>query len=60
MTQGKELSTQTSKHGFQLMGFVDRDFAGCENSRRSTTWCVFTLAGGHVSEYGTRGAAGPP
>jgi hypothetical protein len=37
------------KHGLQLMGFVDSDFAGCEDSRRSTTGWVFTLAGGPVS-----------
>ena len=41
------------------MGFVDIDFAGCEDARRSTTGWVFTLAGGPVSEYGMRrGAAG--
>jgi len=37
------------KHGLQLRGFVDSDFAGCEDSRRSTTGWVFTLAGGPVS-----------
>ena len=35
--------------GLQLRGFVDSDFAGCEDSRRSTTGWVFTLAGGPVS-----------
>ncbi|KGQ02249.1 Retrovirus-related Pol polyprotein from transposon TNT 1-94 [Beauveria bassiana D1-5] len=39
----------SSKHGLQLRGFVDSDFAGCEDSRRSTTGWVFTLAGGPVS-----------
>ena len=39
----------SDKHGLQLMGFVDSDFAGCEDSRRSTTGWVFTLAGGPIS-----------
>jgi hypothetical protein len=39
----------SGKHGLQLKGFVDSDFAGCEDSRRSTTGWVFTLAGGPVS-----------
>ena len=39
----------SGKHGLQLRGFVDSDFAGCEDSRRSTTGWVFTLAGGPVS-----------
>ena len=42
----------SDKHGFQLTGFVDIDFAGCEDARRSTTGWVFTLVGGPVSEYG--------
>lgn len=45
---GKEIVC-SDKHGLQLMGFVDSDFAGCEDSQRSTTECVFTLAGGPVS-----------
>jgi len=39
----------SGKHGLHLTGFVDSDFAGCEDSRRSTTGWVFTLAGGPVS-----------
>jgi hypothetical protein len=39
----------SGKHGLQLAGYVDSDFAGCEDSRRSTTGWVFTLAGGPVS-----------
>ena len=39
----------SGKHGLQLRGFVDSDFAGCEDSRKSTTGWVFTLAGGPVS-----------
>lgn len=39
----------SGKHGLQLRGFVDSDFAGCEDSRRSSTGWVFTLAGGPVS-----------
>lgn len=38
-----------AKHGLHLTGFVDSDFAGYEDSRRSTTGWVFTLAGGPVS-----------
>ncbi|OGE47227.1 hypothetical protein PENARI_c054G11290 [Penicillium arizonense] len=36
------------KHGLQLTGFVDSDFAGCEDSRKSTTGWVFTLTGGPI------------
>ena len=36
----------SGKYGFNLKGFVDSDFAGCEDSRRSTTGWVFTPAGG--------------
>jgi hypothetical protein len=39
----------SGRHGFDLKGFVDSDFAGCEDSRRSTSGWVFTLAGGPVS-----------
>jgi hypothetical protein len=39
----------SGKYGFDLKGFVDSDFAGCEDSRRSTTGWVFTLAGGPIS-----------
>jgi hypothetical protein len=39
----------SSKHGLQLKGVVDSDFAGCEDSRRSSTGWVFTLAGGPIS-----------
>ena len=39
----------SGKNGFQLQGFVDSDFAGCEDSRKSTTGWVFTLAGGPIS-----------
>jgi hypothetical protein len=39
----------SDKHGLQLKGFVDSDFAGCEDSRKSTTGWVFTLAGGPIS-----------
>ena len=39
----------SGKHGFNLQGFVDSDFAGCEDSRKSTTGWVFTLAGGPIS-----------
>jgi hypothetical protein len=39
----------SGKYGFNLKGFVDSDFAGCEDSRRSTTGWIFTLAGGPIS-----------
>jgi hypothetical protein len=39
----------SDKYGLQVMGFVDSDFAGCEDSRKSTTGWVFTLAGGPIS-----------
>ena len=39
----------SGKFGFSLKGFVDSDFAECEDSRRSTTGWVFTLAGGPIS-----------
>lgn len=45
----KRAITYSKKHGFELKGFVDSDFAGCEDSRRSTSGWVFTLAGGPVS-----------
>ena len=39
----------SGREGLQVRGFVDSDFAGCEDSRKSTTGWVFTLAGGPVS-----------
>jgi hypothetical protein len=39
----------TNKHGLELKGFVDSDFAGCEDSRKSTGGYVFMLSGGPVS-----------
>lgn len=41
--------TYSDKYGLHLKGFVDSDFAGCEDSRKSTTGWVFTLAGGPIS-----------
>lgn len=37
------------KHGLQLRGFVDNDFTGYEDSRRSSTGWMFILAGGPIS-----------
>ena len=37
------------KAGLQVSGYVDSDFAGCEDSRKSTTGWIFTLAGGPIS-----------
>lgn len=34
--------------GLDLKGFVDSDFGNCEDSRKSTTGYIFTLAGGPV------------
>ena len=31
------------------MGYVDSDFAGCHNTRRSTEGAIFLVAGGPVS-----------
>lgn len=39
----------SGKHGHYVIGFVDSDFAECEDSRKSTTGWVFTLAGGPIS-----------
>lgn len=37
------------KHGQHVVGYVDSDYAGDLDKRRSTTGYVFTLAGGPVS-----------
>lgn len=34
--------------GLDLKGFVDSDFGNCEDTRKSTTGYVFTLAGGPI------------
>ena len=39
----------SGKHGFDLKGFVDSDFAGYKDLRRSTIGWVFTLAGSPIS-----------
>jgi hypothetical protein len=45
----------TSRKGdATLHGYVDADWAGCKDSRRSTTGWVFTFAGGPVSWSSTR------
>jgi hypothetical protein len=33
----------------KLQGYVDADWAGCEDTRHSTTGYIFTLAGGPIS-----------
>ncbi|CAN6443374.1 unnamed protein product [Victoria cruziana] len=33
----------------EILGYSDSDFAGCQDSRRSTSGYVFTLAGGAIS-----------
>jgi hypothetical protein len=39
----------SDKHCLLLRGSVDSDFAGCQDSRKSTTGWVFTLAeGAHI------------
>lgn len=37
------------KQGVEVMGYSDSDYAGCLQSRKSTTGYVFLLAGGAVS-----------
>ena len=39
----------SGKHGLQLKGFVDSDFTGYKDLRRSSTGWVFTLADGPIS-----------
>jgi hypothetical protein len=38
-----------TKHNPQLLRYCDADWAGCPDTRRSTTGYIFTLAGGPVS-----------
>ncbi|XP_047330714.1 secreted RxLR effector protein 161-like [Impatiens glandulifera] len=33
----------------EIVGYSDSDFAGCLDSRRSTSGCVYALAGGAIS-----------
>ena len=44
-----QTSITYSKHEPTIQGYVDADWVGCLDTRRSTTGWVFTLAGGPVS-----------
>lgn len=41
--------TYTKSNHLEIIGFSDSDFAGCQDSRKSTSGYVFTLAGGAIS-----------
>jgi ribonuclease HI len=45
----REVGITYMKEPPQLLGYCDADWAGCPDTRRSTTGYVFTLAGGPVS-----------
>ena len=47
-TRGLHFDRQL-KDGWQLKGFVDSDWGGCNDTGRSTTGWVFTLAGSPIS-----------
>lgn len=46
--RGKRI-VYSGKHGYYVIGFVNSDFVECEDSRKSTTGWVFTLAEGPIS-----------
>jgi hypothetical protein len=41
--------TYKRSDNLEVIGYSDADFAGCEDSRKSTSGYVFTLAGGAIS-----------
>ncbi|XP_075499310.1 secreted RxLR effector protein 161-like [Primulina tabacum] len=41
--------TYRKSNNVEIMGYSDSDFAGCQNSMRSTSGYVFLLAGGAIS-----------
>jgi len=47
-TIGYGITYQAGGH-LNLIGYVDSDFAGCKNTRRSTEGTIFIVAGGPVS-----------
>ena len=47
-TKDYMLTYRRSDH-LEIVGYSDSDFAGCPDSRRSTSGCVYTLAGGAIS-----------
>ncbi|XP_047337371.1 secreted RxLR effector protein 161-like [Impatiens glandulifera] len=47
-TKDYMLTYRRSDH-LEIVGYSDSDFAGCPDSRRSTSGCVYTLVGGAIS-----------
>ena len=47
-TRNYMLSYKRSNH-LEVVGYSDADFAGCLDTRKSTSECIFLLAGGAVS-----------
>ncbi|XP_040864986.1 secreted RxLR effector protein 161-like [Glycine max] len=47
-TKGYMLTYQKSKI-LEIIGYLDFDFAGCQDSKRSTSGYIFMLAGGTIS-----------
>ncbi|KAL1338001.1 hypothetical protein AAHE18_10G179200 [Arachis hypogaea] len=41
--------TYRRSENLEIIGYSDSDFAGCQDSRRSTSGCIFILAGGVVA-----------
>jgi hypothetical protein len=41
--------TYRRSDNLEVIGYSDADYAGCEDSRKSTSGYVFTLAGGAIS-----------
>ena len=47
-TKGYMLTYQKSKN-LEIIGHLDSNFAGCQDSKRSTYGYIFMLAGGAIS-----------
>src|SRR6266542_1858657 len=41
--------TYRKSDGLEVVGYLDADFAGCVDSKKSTSGYIFTLAGGAIS-----------
>lgn len=48
VNKGIKYRNQT-KHEDKFVGYVDSDFAGCLDSRKSISSCIFTLYGRAIS-----------